>query len=194
MPVTIESIANAITLRSPARTPVLVAVEGFGGSGKSTFSENLHSLLGNAYVVCIDDFIVKENLTEPSWDEGSFDRGRLEAQVLVPATTGQDIAYQRLIWSTNTLSDPVAIPPVSFLIVEGISTYHPDIAHYYDFKIWVATPIHIAKERGHAGEANNENSAFWELWAANDLAYQQKYHPEQAADFVYDNGDAVTVT
>jgi uridine kinase len=194
MPATIESIARSIASQSPAREPVLVAVEGFGGSGKSTFADKLKSLLGNAYVVNIDDFIVKEHLAERSWDKGTFDRARLEKQVLVPATTGHDIAYQQLIWSTNTLSDLVPVPPVSFLIVEGISTYHPDIAHYYDFKIWVDTPIKIAKERGHARETNNENAAFWDLWAANDLAYQQKYHPEQAADFVYENGDAETVT
>ena len=194
MPASIESIASAITSLSPQHSPVLVAIEGFGGSGKSTLAEKLKSLLGIAYVVSIDHFIVKEQLAEPSWDKGSFDRGRLEKQVLIPATTGHDIAYQKLIWSTNTLSDPVVIPPVNFLIVEGISTYHPDIAHYYDFKIWVETPIDIATERGHAREENNENAAFWDLWAANDLRYRQRYHPEQAADFVYDNADTETAT
>lgn len=194
MHATLESIAGSIASRLPMRSPVLVAVEGFGGSGKSTFAEKLKSLLGNAFVVSIDDFIVKEHLAEPSWDKGSFDRRRLEKQVLVPATTGQNVEYQQLIWSTNTLSAPVLVSKVDFLIVEGISAYHPDIAHYYDFKIWVDTPINIAKERGHAREASNENAAFWDLWAANDLAYQQKYHPELIADFVYDNGHGESVT
>lgn len=183
---TVNDIAKTI-LQETSHKPILIAIEGFGGSGKTTTAEKLKDTLGDAYVVNIDDFIIKSKLTEQSWDKGAFDRKRLEQQVLVPATNGETTAYQKLIWDTDTLSDPITIPDVSYVIVEGISSYHPEIAKYYDYKIWVETPIETAKQRGQARDSDNENAQHWDLWAENDLAYQQKYHPEQIADFVVKN-------
>ncbi len=182
---TVHDIANRITKTKTKSPPVLIGVEGFGGSGKTTFAAKLCEVLGLAYVVNIDDFIIKEKIIEPSWDKGGFDRQRLEQQVLLPATTNRPVQYQELIWETNKLSEPKTVPPVDYLIVEGMSCYHPDIAHYYDYKIWVDTPIEIAKARGKARDAGNENADKWDMWAESSLAYQAKYHPEQQADFIY---------
>jgi uridine kinase len=70
------------------------------------------------------------------------------------------------------------------VIVEGISAYHRSIAPYYDYKIWVHTPIEVARERGRARDGSNENAQHWDLWAQYDLAYQERYHPETVADLV----------
>lgn len=184
---TIPDIAAAIKSSAANKKPTLIAIEGFGGSGKTTLATQLAAALGGAYVIAIDDFIIKEKLAETGWDNGAFDRGRLEQQVLIPATTGQPIYYQQLEWATNTLSRPTEVPPVAYVIVEGISSYYPTIAHYYNYKIWVDTPMETAQQRGHARDGANENAAMWELWAANDLRYQQKHHPERRADFIINN-------
>lgn len=183
---TVEKIAATIKSR-PGTFPILIGIEGFGGSGKTTFANKLKDTLGNSYVVSIDEFIVKEKITESSWDKGGFDRDRLERQVLKPAKSGMSIQYQELLWEKNTLSEPKIVPAVDYLIIEGISCYHPDIAHYYDHKVWINTPMKLAKQRGHARDGSNENAQHWDLWAENDLRYQKKYHPEKSADFVFDN-------
>lgn len=183
----VEEIVSRITRVAPAHNPILIAIEGHGGAGKTTFADKLVKELGDAYIISIDDFIVKEKLTEPSWDKGSFDRERLEKQVLRPLKSGETARYQKLIWTDNVLSDYVEVPKVRYIIVEGISSYHPSIAHYYDYKIWIDTPIAIAKERGHARDGSNENAQHWDLWAANDLRYQERYHPELNADFILNN-------
>jgi uridine kinase len=185
---TITEIASSIKSGVTATKPTLIGVEGFGGSGKTTFAQKLKETLGNAYVVNIDDFIVKEKATDPSWDNGGFfDRKRLERQVLIPAKTGKPVRYEELLWETNTLSQPKIVPEVDYLIVEGISCYHPNIAHYYDYKIWIDTPIEIANQRGRARAGSSENAKHWDLWTENDLRYQKKYHPEQLADFIFSN-------
>lgn len=184
---TIPEIASKIKLTNPPRGPILIAIEGFGGAGKTTFAEKLAKELGKTEIIHIDDFIVKDKILEPSWDKGGFDRARLERQVLKPAREGKAVQYQRLMWQENKLSEFVVVPASRYLIIEGISSYHPGIAHYYDFKIWIDTPLAIAKERGHARDGSNENAAHWDLWAENDARYQQKHHPELDADFVYSN-------
>ena len=180
----INDVVTAIRAKKIDHHPILIAIEGFGGSGKSTVANKLAALLENAFVINIDDFIIKENITNNDWDKQAFDRQRLEDQVLKPASESRPITYKRLLWDTNTLSNPITVPEVDYLIVEGISSYHPSIAKYYDYKIWVDVPIDVAKTRGKSRDAGNENEQHWELWAENDLAYQQKHHPEQMADFV----------
>jgi uridine kinase len=180
----LPEIVTELRRRRHDDSTFLIGIEGFGGSGKSTFAASLKEALDSAFVVNIDDFIVKERITDSSWDKGAFDRKRLEAQVLILASGNKQVIYQRLIWDTNTLSETIIVPKVDYLIVEGISSFHPDIAHYYDYKIWIDTPIEVARERGRARDGDNENAQHWDLWAANDLAYQKSFHPELVADSV----------
>jgi uridine kinase len=184
----ITEIATDIQRRRERRRPTLIGIEGYGGSGKTTIARQLADALGGVYVVSIDDFIVREKLAEPSWDSGAFDLARLECQVLAPSSREQTASYQRLQWETNTLGELVTIPLVDYLIVEGISAYHPSIEHYYEFKMWVDTPVEVAQQRGRVRDGTNENAQFWELWTQNDLAYQKQYQPDQRADYVLRNG------
>jgi uridine kinase len=185
---TIQEVAKSIQQsRSDLQKPILIAIDGFGGSGKSTIANKLAELLGSAYVIPIDDFIVKERLLELSADEVLFDRKRLEQEVLIPARSGERIAYQRLEWVSNTLNEPIQVPVIDYLIIEGISSTHPDSAKYFNYKIWIEAPIEVAKQRGQQRDAGNENEEHWDTWAANDQKYQEKHHPEQSADFVIDN-------
>src|SRR5882672_630847 len=106
----IEEIVSKIKNAPTTHNPVLIAVEGYGGSGKTTFANRLAEKLGDTYIVSIDDFIVKEKLLEPSWDKGSFDRERVEKQVLKPLSEGKTARYQKLIWTDNLLSEYVEVP------------------------------------------------------------------------------------
>ena len=180
----IDRIIGELKKLPATQRPVLIAIDGFGGSGKSTLVANLRTALASAFVINIDDFIIKERITDSSWDKSAFDRNRVKQQVLLPASRGEQVRYQRLIWESNSLSEPIVAPDVDFLIVEGISSYHPDIADFYDLKIWIEIPIDVARERGRARDAGNENAQHWDRWAENDLLYQQNFHPDLTADFV----------
>jgi uridine kinase len=186
-PRSLEEVADAIQNLGATNRLVLISIEGLGGAGKTTSGEALKNLLGNAYVIGVDDFIVKEKLAEPSWENGTFDRARLEREVLEPAVTGVPIAHRRLLWQSNILSEPLVAPPCHHLIVEGISAAHPDIAHYYDFKIWIDAPADVARDRGRARDGSSENAQYWDLWSENDRRYQEAHHTRESSDFVVDN-------
>lgn len=179
---TLEAVVEKIKHNNKAHKPILIAIGDFGGSGKTTFAEKLKTALGDAYVVNIDDFILKEQAKSVADWEDSFERTRLREQVLGPASAGERIIYQKLEWADDRLGARIEVPNVDYLIVEGISSYHPDIASYYDYKIWVDTPIEVARDRGKARDVGNENEHLWDDWAKVDLVYQERYHPEQVAD------------
>ena len=185
----IKQIASSIRQKPLDRKPILIGIEGYGGAGKSTFAESLKQALGNAYVINFDDFLIKEKISNA--DKSGFDKTRLKEQVLVPAKNGEQIKYQRLEWSENKLSEPMKVPDCDYLIIEGVSCYHPSVADYYDFKIWVEAPMEVAKKRGSKRDRDlgSDNDKLWDVWAKTDLEYQEKYHPEQQADFVFNNGD-----
>jgi len=184
---TAAEIALAIKKGDKQHKPVLIAIGGYGGSGKTTVANKLKEILGSAYIVGTDDFIIKERLTLVSPNMECYDLKRLENQVLAPTVQNKEIKYQILDWASNKLGEPVHVPNIDYLIIEGITAYFPSIAKYYDYKIWVDTPIEVAKLRGKQKDAGSENEQHWDLWSKNDVSYQQKYHPEQQADFVFNN-------
>ena len=167
--------------------PVIIGIEGFGGSGKSTLAKMLKEKLNNCEVISIDAFIIKENAQQAKPQDETFDITRLEEQVLKPASGDKQISYQVLDWASNTLGKNIDLLKMDYLIIEGITSFHPNIEHYYDFKIWVDVPIEVAKRRGQLRDKGNENEVMWDKWAASDLAYKEKFHPEIKADFNIDN-------
>lgn len=62
---TIAEIAQDILRKNDQQhRPLLIAIEGFGGSGKSTVAQQLAKELGSAYVIGMDDFIIKAKVSE----------------------------------------------------------------------------------------------------------------------------------
>jgi uridine kinase len=184
---TVKEIANKIKQRQFAHKPIIIAIEGFGGAGKSTFAAKLKEELDDVYMIDIDDFFIKEK--ESDAIKSNFDRKRLERQVLLPIKNGQPAAYQKLEYITNTLSEFIKIPEVQYLIIEGVSTFHPEIAPYMDFKIWIETPRDVADARGRKRdkELGSDNDALWDNWTKTYQDYKDLYHPEESADIIFNN-------
>ncbi len=180
----IDEVVTQITVLRDARTPVLVGIDGAGGSGKSTLAAAIAERLGSdAVVIPMDDFIVRDRMLDDSW-EGGWDRRRLVEQVIDPVRLGRPMAYQRLEWLSNTLTDPIAVPEASVVIVEGITALHPALAPHWDLTIWVETDAMVALERGRARDAGNENAQHWELWSSNDARYRAEHEPHSRADLI----------
>lgn len=178
----VEQIAAVLATRP---RPVVVGIDGAGGAGKSTLAAALAARLPGVVVIPIDDYIVKERVNDDAWD-AVWDRVRLVAEVLEPFRAGLPVAHRRLEWDRNTLSDPIPLPAGDVLVVEGITTLHPDLADYVDVRVWVETDPALALERGRRRDAGNENEARWDAWAGNDAVYRATHRPHAGADVVVD--------
>ena len=192
---TIAEIADLVQMSDHHNYgPVLIGIDGIGGAGKTEFAKRLQAFLPSALVISMDSFIDKTKLHATSWDTGAFDRARLEREVLKPLTHERSASYEKLDWDSEQLSAPQPVPPSLYVIVEGQTAIHPDIAHYYDYRVWINTPPEVAMQRGMArdSQAGNDNDHMWPVWARNDQDYIKRHHPDDGVDFVFDNdGDAL---
>jgi len=91
----IQAIQNA---QAPdGMTTKIIAIDGPGGAGKSSFAEQLSQHLGNAPILRTDDFA--------SWENPLNWWPRLLGQVLEPLSHNETACYQRYDWGTKRLAE-----------------------------------------------------------------------------------------
>lgn len=143
------------TLASSCGRVRIVAIDGPGGAGKSTFAGRLSKALGGAQVIHSDDFA--------SW-ANQFDwADLLLAQVIEPLSAGRPGRYQRYDWVARRFAEwhEVAVAPV--LIIEGVGAARREFESFLAYRIWIETPAKLRLARGiqRDGEALRD---FWTQW------------------------------
>jgi uridine kinase len=137
----------------------LVAIDGPGGAGKSTFASRLSRALDAASVVHTDDFASTDNPVK-WWP-------RLLEQVIQPLAAGRRARYQRFDWSTESLAEWIDVEPCPVVIIEGVSAGRSEWRHHLAFLIWIETP---QAERLRRGLERDGADALddWEAWVAEE--------------------------
>lgn len=157
-------------------TTKVVAVDGHGGSGKSTFAPRLATLLDDAEIVHTDDFASWENPID-WWPE-------LIRQVLLPLSRNEPIQpFQRSHWSPDQQPEQVHVRPTEFLVLEGVTASRTAFRPYLTYAIWIETPSEICLERGLARDGEDAR-AQWEAWIAGEERYRARERPDTRADCV----------
>lgn len=183
-----QEILTAIQkLKQPKNRPLIIAISGFGGAGKSTLAEKLRQELAGSQVVSIDSFSTHQWRRNADWD--NFDRPRFAREVLQPARANQfPFKYVHEPWPGNP-EEIKTVPPTGYLIAEGCSIFHPDLLKYYDYKIWADCTLEEATRRGMWRDRHfhkNEQDYFWQnIWMPNERDFMAKYSPSEIADIKF---------
>ncbi|MFC4338142.1 uridine kinase family protein [Salininema proteolyticum] len=155
----------------------VVAIDGPGGSGKSTFADLLADRL-DASIVHTDDFA--------SWDVPLDWYPRLRDEVLVPLSENRSARFRPFDWELGALRDvPIVVEPAEFVIVEGVSSSREAFRPYLSFSVWVETPREVRLRRG-LDRDGEEAADFWASWMAEEDVYVRREDPAGKADMVVD--------
>ncbi|GAA3440582.1 uridine kinase family protein [Planomonospora venezuelensis] len=157
MAVTISfpDLAAAVRALPPSCGQVrVVAVDGPGGSGKTTFAGRLGRAL-ECQVVHSDDFPVPWDGPLEAWFT------QVEEQVLGPLAAGRPGRYRRYDWARGAFAGWVEVPVAPVLLLEGVSTARRTAPVAYS--VWVEAPreLRLARALARDGAALEPQ---WRSW------------------------------
>jgi uridine kinase len=171
--------------RRQDRRTLLVAVDGHGGSGKSTFADGLARASGdavhtddNAHVVHTDDFAYA-GLTS------GLDVDRLRRQIVEPLTRDESARHQRFDWQSQQLAEWHEIAPGGLVVVEGVSSLRRELGRPWDLSVWVEAPRSVCLRRGLERDGQDAEP-LWRQWLAAEDAYVDRDDPRGVADLIVD--------
>jgi uridine kinase len=160
-----------------------MAIDGRGGSGKTTLSKIIRDTLPGFTLLAGDDYF--EPISSPDvW--GDFNDERFIKDVVKHVQTGDDFIYKPYDWHATPNITDIHMAIEKGLILERCYSFDFDID--WDLKIWVETPKEICLSRGLARELMppEEIIKAWTVWQAAEDTYIQNKHPEVLADYVID--------
>lgn len=186
-----SSLAQRIDALLARQERVLLAIEGGSASGKTTLAASL-SAAYHCPVFHMDDFFLQpfqrtpERFAQPG---GNVDRERFLAEVLRPLRQGQAIAYRAYDCAAGEIGPAHEILPGRLNIVEGAYSLHPDLADYYDLRVFLA--ISPALQRSRILRRNSPEAAqrFFDRWIPLEQRYFDALNPQAKCEIVLSAAD-----
>ena len=152
--------------------PLIVAIDGRCGSGKTTLGEYLEQVF-NCNLFRMDDFFLRmEQRTPQRLKEtgGNVDYERFAREVLAPLKAGQGFSYRPYHCKTGTLGEAVVVEPKPINIVEGTYSQHPYFGDAYDLRLVLTVSETVRTQRILARPAHLHRR-FFEEWIPKEQAY-----------------------
>jgi uridine kinase len=166
----LEPILGAVArARDRSDRPVLVALDGRSGAGKSTVANRLVSLL-DARLVSGDDFYAGG--TDAEWGarsaserlERAFDWRRMRAEALEPLLAGQSASWLSFNWqSWEGLSDEVvACEAGPVIVLDVVYSGRPELSDLVD----IAVLLTLDDRERRARLVSREGAPYMARWQA----------------------------
>lgn len=175
---TFRDLLELVQGRPPqaVRQTHLVAVDGHGGSGKTTFAARLAAAGERVDVVHTDDF------AHPG-ETGGLDIDRLRQQVLAPLQRDEAARYQRFDWNTQQLAEWIDVPAGGLVVLEGVSSMRREFTVAWDLTVWVETPRELCLARGLERDGADSRH-LWNRWMVQEDEYVRRDQPHRRAGLV----------
>lgn len=171
----VDLAASILRMRPSCGPTRVVAVDGPGGAGKTTFAGRLSATLGDAPVVHTDDFA--------SWENQFGWAPRLREQVIEPLRRGEPGRYQRYDWVAREFAEWHDVPAGPALIIEGVGAAQAAFADALRYAVWVATAPDVRLARGIARDGENMRE-FWAQWIIGENRHFAADQTRARADLV----------
>jgi uridine kinase len=190
------------------RHPMRVAIDGVTASGKSTLARELAAAvaeLGRPVIhVSMDGFHHPRarrhrqgRESASGYYEDAYDLAALARELLEPLGPGGDRQYRTSVIDLAAdiaTAEPVrSAPEHAVLLVDGTFLQRPEIRDLWDERVWVDTPLQIARQRGVDRDADllggteAAERLFVKRYHAAAQIYIDAVTPAQRATVVFEN-------
>jgi uridine kinase len=186
--------------------PLLVAVDGADGAGKTWFADELAMVLGErerpVVRASVDDFHHPQSYRhelgrtgETVWAR-SFDYRALRRELLDPWCAGAGTSYRSRHHNLATdalLAEPTAtVPEHGVLIVDGVFAQREELRDCWDLVVWLEVPDEERVRRmvGRDGTPADLAHGDQRRYLDAQRIYRAVADPVGSADFVVDNTDS----
>ncbi|UKA54144.1 aminodeoxychorismate synthase component I [Arthrobacter sp. FW305-BF8] len=143
--------------------PVIIAIDGRSGAGKTTLAIELAATLRNHHKVSL--FHLED--IYPGWDGLSAGIERYITTVLAPLSRGEAASWVRWDWKNHNDGDPRVTLPAEIVIVEGVGAAAAAARPLLDAVIWADSPD--SERRTRALERDGDTyEPFWDQWAGQE--------------------------
>lgn len=194
-----EQIKN---LYNPSRT-LIVGIDGLGGAGKSTISEEIYKLLSeenyNITLLHIDDFIhpraVRYNDNYAEWEcyyDLQWNYDYLMNEVVNSIKKGADFNTKVELYDkdndTYFLSE-TNVPVGSIVIIEGVFLQRQELKGAFDYMIYIDIPEEIRLNRvlerdGYIGDKEQIKAKYDNRYFPAEHHYIEICSPSENADYI----------
>ncbi|EWM54040.1 uridine kinase [Ruminococcus flavefaciens] len=195
-------VAEEIIGRRNGSSVFMVGIDGLGGAGKSTVSEDIKRLLQdngiNTEIFHIDDFIhpraVRYNDSYPQWEQYYYLQWRYDhftEAVAGPARDGRALSPVELYDKDNDsyIVKRLDIPVGSVILTEGIFLQREELNGLFDYMIYIDVPeeerlCRVLLRDGYIGDEAAIREKYEKRYFPAERFYADKYRPAEKADLV----------
>jgi uridine kinase len=176
-------ISAAAGWREAAPGLLVVAIDGHGGSGKSTIAAAVAGATGAA-LVHTDDFFQAAGAPQGMQRSlGSYyEWRRLRAQALEPLRARRRASFRRFDWERGSgLDGVVTVDPAGLIVVEGVFSASPELADQVDRAVFIDTPEpeRLRRLRGRLAPEEWDDE-----WLLAEQAYFRLTRPPSSFDLI----------
>jgi len=188
-----EQLLAAIERQAISRAaPIVVALDGRSGSGKSTFVKRLAAAV-DAVVVDCDDFYTGG--TDEEWLARTLrqravcciDWRRLRDEVVAPLGDGRVAHYYPFDFLSGTGLAPrlITCDPRAVIILDGAYSGRPELAEIVDIAVLIELPDGLRRSRLMAREGAAFTDRWHPIWDSAEDYYFTHICPPSRYDFVF---------
>jgi uridine kinase len=181
--------------------PVLVAIDGASGSGKSTFARWLADEF-EAVLVQSDDFFAA-GISNAEWDArtpqeraaDAIDWRRVRVEALEPLLAAKPAKWHAFDFAAGfrpdgtyaMRSDFIEREPASVIVLEGAYSTGGALTDLIDLTVLVEAPTEVRRDRVSAREEREFLAAWHARWDAAEEVYFTQMRPRSSFDLVVTN-------
>ena len=186
-PESLISILAAALAQKPTK-PLVLALDGRCGSGKTTLADGLTRQFPASIVLHTDDFYLPPAQRVRGWEKtpcANMDLIRLRDEALRPAYEGQPVLYRAYSCRAGTYQPVQELAPQPLVILEGSYSHHPLLAGYETLQVFVTCSREEQTRRLQAREGERYAN-FAARWIPLEEGYFAQYCIEKTADLAVD--------